>query len=124
MSLWLIGVACAKEMGTVDHFLHCGCSWSAFIWKMVPSCLLWCLWRVREINYRNFKDRERRLEELKSFYSLFTWTSVFLALLVISFNKFLLLFSTLSFSCILLYTWVAHCAFNDILIIYIYIYKI
>ena len=62
------------------------------------------------------------LEELKSFYSLFTWTSVFLALLVISFNKFLLLFSTLSFSCILLYTWVAHCAFNDILIIYIYIY--
>jgi hypothetical protein len=38
------------------------------------------------------------MEELKSvfFYSLFTWTAAFLASLVISFNEFLVLFSTSS----------------------------
>jgi hypothetical protein len=34
------------------------------------------------------------LEELNSFYSLFTWTIVFLASLVFSFNDFLVLVYT------------------------------
>jgi hypothetical protein len=39
---------------------------SAIVWKMVPPYLLWCLWR--EINDSIFEDRERTLEELKSFF--------------------------------------------------------
>jgi hypothetical protein len=40
-----------------------GSSQSATVWKMVPLCLLWCLWRER--NARCFEDLERSLEELK-----------------------------------------------------------
>jgi hypothetical protein len=40
------------------------------LWKMVPSYLMWCL--SREQNDRNFKNQERTLEKLKSFFSLFT----------------------------------------------------
>jgi hypothetical protein len=43
-----------------------GSTQSAIVWKMVPPCLLWCLWR--EINDSIFEDRERTLEELKSFF--------------------------------------------------------
>ena len=44
-----------------------GCrSWSAIVWKMIPLCLMWCLWR--EKNARYFEDLERTLEELKSFF--------------------------------------------------------
>jgi hypothetical protein len=49
-----------------------GRSRSAVVWKMVPSCLLWCLWRER--NDRNFEDKKRSFEELKSFFfSLFVF---------------------------------------------------
>jgi hypothetical protein len=43
-----------------------GRSNSAVVWKMVPLCLMWCLWRER--NDRSFEDQERTLEELKSFF--------------------------------------------------------
>jgi hypothetical protein len=33
---------------------------------MVPSILLWCLWRER--NDRNFEDCERMVVEIKSFF--------------------------------------------------------
>jgi hypothetical protein len=36
------------------------------VWKMVPSCILWCL--RREMNDRSFKDCERALEEIKSLF--------------------------------------------------------
>jgi hypothetical protein len=73
------------------------------VWKMVHSCLMWCLWK--EQNDRNFEDKERTFEELKTFvfYSLYTWTAAFLASLVISFHNFLVLFSSLS-STLLLHT--------------------
>jgi hypothetical protein len=50
---------------------------------------LWCLWR--EQNDRNFEDKERMIEELRTFfsYSLFSWTAAFLAPLDISFHDFL-----------------------------------
>jgi hypothetical protein len=42
------------------------CRWSSSsrprsvaVWKMVPMCLIWCLWR--EMNYRNFDNKERTL---------------------------------------------------------------
>jgi hypothetical protein len=83
MSLWLIGMSCAKRMGSlritffivrllvlfgtsfsnvlgyrvVDLFacwLTTGSSRSVAVWKMVPLCVLWCLWRER--NDRCFED--------------------------------------------------------------------
>jgi hypothetical protein len=43
-----------------------GRSRSAAVWKMVPCCLLWCLWNER--NDRQFEDKERTSEELISFF--------------------------------------------------------
>jgi hypothetical protein len=45
-----------------------------------------------------FEDKERTIEELISFffYSLYFWTTVFLAPLVISYSDFLVLFSSSS----------------------------
>jgi hypothetical protein len=43
-----------------------GCSRNAVVWKMVPSCLMWCLWRER--NDRNFEGKERTFEELITFF--------------------------------------------------------
>jgi hypothetical protein len=34
---------------------------SAAVWKMMPTCLFWCLWR--EKNDKNFENRERGLWE-------------------------------------------------------------
>jgi len=73
-----------------------GRSRSAVVWKMVPCCLLWCLWRER--NDRQFEDKERTIEEFISFFfhSLYSWSAAFLAPLVFSFNDFLVLFSSSS----------------------------
>jgi hypothetical protein len=73
-----------------------GRSQSAVVWKMVHCCLIWCLWR--EHNDRQFEDKEKTIEELISFfyYSLYSWTAAFLAPLVISFNDFLVMFSSSS----------------------------
>jgi hypothetical protein len=48
---------------------------SAVVWKIVSSCLLWCLWR--KMNERSFVDRERMVVELKCFFfnTLFLWTT-------------------------------------------------
>jgi hypothetical protein len=42
-------------------------------WRMVPLCVMWCLWR--EMNARNFEDREIGLMELKKrvIQTLFSW---------------------------------------------------
>ena len=71
-----------------------GRSRSAVVWKMVPQCLLWCLWSER--NATCFEDSERSLEELTAFffYTLFTWTAAWLTPLVISYLDFLVLFSS------------------------------
>jgi hypothetical protein len=66
---------------------------SAVVWKIVPSCLLWGLWR--EINDISFKDRERSSAELESFFffTVFTWMAAFVAPWELSFHNFLVLFS-------------------------------
>jgi hypothetical protein len=71
-----------------------GRSRSAVVWKMVPCCLLWCLWMER--NDRQFEDKERSMEELLYFFfsSLYSWTAAFLAPSGISYNDFLVLFSS------------------------------
>jgi len=97
-------------------FIHFGLSWvmprrlfdlfacwwmsgrprSAAIWKMVPICLLWCVWK--EINNRCFEDLERSLEDilLLFFHTLYLWTVAFVTLLSLSFGDFFARFSLFS----------------------------
>ena len=46
---------------------------SLLVWKMVPHCLVGCLWR--EQNARHFEDTECTIPELKLFFfhTLFDW---------------------------------------------------
>ena len=43
------------------------------VWKMIPHCLIWCLWRER--NAHLFEDAGHHIHELKllSFHTLFDW---------------------------------------------------
>jgi hypothetical protein len=45
------------------------------IWKAIPHCLMWCIWRER--NERTFEDSERNTLALKKmfFRTLFDWMS-------------------------------------------------
>ena len=48
------------------------------LWRIVPHCLLWCIWRKR--NARSFEGCERSMLEIKSFFFLHTlldWSVVF-----------------------------------------------
>ena len=47
------------------------------LWRAVPHCVLWCLWRER--SSRCFEGMERSILEIKSLllHSLFAWCSVF-----------------------------------------------
>jgi len=62
------GLSWVMHTHTVDQY---ACWWttgstrSGVVWKMMYTCLLWCL--RREMNYRSFKDRERTLEEFYFF---------------------------------------------------------
>jgi hypothetical protein len=50
-----------------------GSAWSLVVWKFVPHCLMWYIWRER--NDWHFEDRERTILELKLlfFQTLFEW---------------------------------------------------
>jgi hypothetical protein len=113
------GLSWVMPRRVVDLF---DCWWSsgrprsAAVWKMVPTCLFWCLWR--EMNDRNFEDRERSLEEILSlfFETLYLWTAAFVSPLSLSFSDFLVRFAPLvrcSF-CILPVYLGAPYAFNEI----------
>ncbi|XP_035544454.1 uncharacterized protein LOC108983424 isoform X2 [Juglans regia] len=47
----------------------------AAAWKMIPLCIMWCIWLER--NARCFEDRERSMEELQNFFlhTLLLWFS-------------------------------------------------
>jgi hypothetical protein len=68
------------------------------MWKMVPLCLLWCLWRER--NYRNFED--------------ICFCFLFWCLVIMIFLFFLFLLARW----LLLYTPCVLVAFNDISVTY------
>jgi hypothetical protein len=86
------GLAWVMPRGVVD-LLHCwwsgGRPCNAVVWKMVPLCIMWCLWSER--NGRFFEDSERSLEDLLHFFfnTLFTWAAAWLAPIVIIFSDFL-----------------------------------
>jgi hypothetical protein len=83
----------SKVAGFFASWWSGGRSRSIVIWKMVPICIVWCLWL--EKNERCFENYERSLEELTAFffYTLYTWTAEWLAPLVISYLDFFTLFS-------------------------------
>jgi hypothetical protein len=66
---------------------------SVVIWKMVPICILWCVWK--EINLRCFEDLESSMEDILAsfFHTLYLWMVAFLSPLSISFADFLVRFS-------------------------------
>jgi hypothetical protein len=76
---------------------------SAGIWKMVPICIFWCVWK--EINDRCFEDLKSSMDDILAsfFYILYLWTVVFLSPLSLSYVDFLALFLFLV-RCFLLYT--------------------
>jgi hypothetical protein len=47
-----------------------GHSRSAIVWKMVPHCIMWCIWRER--NNICFEDSSRSREELLHFFSFYS----------------------------------------------------
>lgn len=53
---------CLDEKSTYMHIGGLLVVLGAVVWKMVPSCLFWCL--LREMNERSFEDREMTLEEI------------------------------------------------------------
>jgi hypothetical protein len=85
-SLWF-------ELGDATDSARMTACWSgalgknrlAVIWRMIPHCLTWCLWRER--NLWTFEGLEMNPPELKLlfFRMLFDWTHV---LGVFSFSSF------------------------------------
>jgi hypothetical protein len=64
---------------------------------MVSMCLFWCLWK--EVNDKNFEDRERRtLDDIlfMFFDTLYFWMTAFVSPLSFSFNDLLLRFTHFS----------------------------
>jgi hypothetical protein len=59
------------------------------VWKLVPLCLWWCLWRER--NARTFEDVELSEAELRKFvlHTLYSWMVAHHSLLFASFVDFL-----------------------------------
>lgn len=50
---------------------------NAVMWKMVPSCIMYCLWRKR--NDQSVEEREWMMVELNDFFfkTFYHWTTVF-----------------------------------------------
>ena len=80
MIFGLFGVFWVMPMSVVGLFAcwqgHFGRHRNGDIWKVVPLCLMWCIWKER--NGRCFEDIERSMPNLKLlfFRTLFDWFSV------------------------------------------------
>jgi hypothetical protein len=66
---------------------------SAAVWKIVPVCILWCVWKER--NLRCFEHMENSKEDIVAsfLHMLHLWTVAFLSSLSISYSDFLIRFS-------------------------------
>jgi hypothetical protein len=91
---------CWVMPGSVRELFACwwmrGRSRNAVVWKMIPLCLMWCIWR--KCNARCFEDMARSFEELLHYFlfTLYSWAVGWLAPFVISFHDFLSHFSSSS----------------------------
>jgi hypothetical protein len=69
----VLGLAWVIPKRVVDLFAYWrglrGSPRNTYVWKMVPFCLLWCIWRER--NDRSFEDNERMVPELTFFFFFF-----------------------------------------------------
>jgi hypothetical protein len=66
---------------------------SVVVWKMVPICIFWTIWRER--NIRHFEDLESSMEDILAslLHSLYLWTVAYLAPMSLSYVDFLTYFS-------------------------------
>jgi hypothetical protein len=66
---------------------------SVVVWKMVPICIFWTIWKER--NNRCFKDLKNSMEEILAslLYSLYLWTAAYLSSFSLSYADFLSRFS-------------------------------
>jgi hypothetical protein len=100
-ALWSVlfnhfGMSWVISRRVIDLF---ACWWSsgkprsAVVWKTVPTCLFWTIWK--EMNNRNFEDLERPFEDILSsfFHTLYFWPAAFVSPLTISYDDFLVCFS-------------------------------
>jgi hypothetical protein len=85
---------CLGELSIYSHVGgRRGRSRSASVWKMVPICIRWCVWKER--NFRCFEDLENSMENFVTsfFHTLYLWTEAFLSPVCISFSDFFVRFS-------------------------------
>ena len=77
----LFGLQWVLPHGFSDLFLSWQGSFgghrSIDLWRAVPHCVLWCIWRER--NSRCFEGKERSISELKSLllHTFLEWSSSF-----------------------------------------------
>ena len=77
MVFGLFGVQWVMPSSVLDQFTcwlrALGQKAAGLVWKMVPHCVIWCLWHERNACF--FDDTGRQVHELKLlfFHSLFDW---------------------------------------------------
>ena len=80
MVFCLFGICWVMPRRVVDLLDCWSCNFrrhrNIVIWRMVPHCLLWCIWQ--EQNARSFEGCERSILEFKSFFffTLLEWCLV------------------------------------------------
>ena len=80
MIFCLFGVCWVMPQRVVDLLDCWSCNFkrhrNIVIWRFVPHCLMWCIWRER--NSRSFEGCERSILEFKSFFfsTLLEWCFV------------------------------------------------
>ena len=80
MIFCLFGICWVMPQRVVDLLDCWACNFrrhcNIVIWRFVPHCLMWCIWRER--NSRSFEGRERSIVEFKSFFffTLLEWCLV------------------------------------------------
>jgi len=92
-----LGLVCLGLcLGELSIYFSCwwkaGTSRSAAVWKMVPICILWCVWKER--NLRCFEDLENSMENLVAsfLHLLYIWMEAFCYPCLLAFLIFLFVF--------------------------------
>lgn len=72
---WVMPKAVVDLLACWTNFQMHTCSEVAAAWKMMPLCIMWCIWLER--NERCFNDRERNIDAFWKFFisTLLSWFS-------------------------------------------------